>query len=183
MKQASIFVFGLTFAFATIPTISYAQTAPGATRIVSEQECTIAKETITSNAETSTALKVKRSVQYDAIKEQLYKVQLSATKAQYIKLDALLTARDTLTAKLGAYNAQAQVYETALKATLAAPCSEDSSQFANAVISARTELVTLRESAVAVKAAVKENALPALKEYAKWLGANAPSTNSTEGNS
>jgi len=170
LKRASTYLISLALVIALLPLSTHAQTPPE--EPVADEGCTVAKQRITTHAVAAAAALADHSAKYTDMKNRIDTVVLSATEAKYIDIKKLTTTRDTVTASLGAYTAQAKVYATALETAQAAECGDDVDQFTDSLKLARTELATLRNQSLTVKTAVKQSAAPALRSYATWLKAN-----------
>ncbi|MFZ1302211.1 MAG: hypothetical protein WAQ27_06600 [Candidatus Microsaccharimonas sp.] len=168
IKQAGIYTIALAFALSILPVTSYAQSS-------TEARCTVAIEKITARVAAVTKLQTERTAKYEVIKTQVDAFISKATAAQYPNVAELTTAREAVKLKVDDYAAQGEVYKKALETIQATPCGDASGDFIGAILAARTELVTLREDNLAVKQSIKQEAVPALRNYAAWL-----KTNSTE---
>ncbi|MDB5180711.1 MAG: hypothetical protein JWO54_471 [Candidatus Saccharibacteria bacterium] len=167
IKQAGIFVLGLALSFALIPVSTYAQTAIQPP--VTEARCTIARERITTHIANITTLQTDRATLQTSITNRINAYITTATDAGYPDISELTTARDSVTKAISTYTIQAAAYKTALNKVESTPCGEGTGEFVIAVNSARTELINLRTKSAAVKTAVKQEAVPALYDYAAWL--------------
>ena len=171
MKRTGISVLGLALVISLIPVASYAQTATE--EPVNSEGCIMAKARIATHATAVTTLQTERTAKYATIKSKVDTFVSSATEANYTDIAKLTAARDTVTTAISDYATQAKVYATTLEKAQAAPCGEGTGEFISALAIARAELKTLRTDGLAVKTAAKQNAVPALREYATWLKANA----------
>lgn len=174
MKRTSTLVLVMAFVIALLPVSTYAQTATETP--TSDDACAAAKKRIGTHASAISVLYTDHSAKYTTMKGRIDTLVSSATKTAYTDISSLTAARDTVTTALSAYNTQSAVYTTALETAQAAPCGEEQGEFTAALIVARTELVTLRDNAATVKASIKQNTAPALRNYATWLKANTTTT-------
>ena len=170
MKQNAILIVGLAFVIALLPVSTYAQNA--SENDASNAICNTAKKRVASHAAAISKLQADHSAKYAALKGRVDTLITSATAAQYTGIDKLTAARDSVATSLAAFEAQAKLYKTALDATQVPACGEQTGDFLSAVEAARVELTSLRSSGLAVKMTIKQNAVPALREYATWLKDN-----------
>ena len=68
------------------------------------------------------------------------------------------------------------VIETSLEKTQAVPCTQ-TTEFARALTVSRAELVKLRTANTSVKTSIKQDAVPAMQNYAAWLKTNTAKVN------
>lgn len=182
MKRTSTLVLVMALVIALIPVPSYAQsttdepTTTDATTSTTADACALAKKRVAAHATAISALQTDHSAKYATMKARVNTLLATATRAKYTDVTSLTAARDTITTALSAYNAQAKVYEASLEVTQAAPCGEEAGEFTPALTISRAELVTLRNTALAVKASFKQTTVPALRDYANWLKATANTT-------
>jgi len=169
-KRTSLLVLGLAFAIALLPASTYAVTLTN--EPAPKTDCTIAKKRIATHTTAVLALQADHNAKYTTMKGRVDTLISTATAAKYTGISKLTAARDSISTALSAYTAQTEVYKTALETAQAAPCGEGTGEFIDALTAARTELKTLRDDGLSVKLAFKQNAAPALREYATWLKDN-----------
>lgn len=188
----SAFVLALTFttapAFAVVeteepkPTTTTTTTKETPTQATKETpRCTTAETRIKKQLTTIQTVREARSKVYKNTLERVEKVIASAKERTYdtTKLDAALVAAQTA---YDSFVTNSTNYETALTSTQTYACGNSEGQFANALATARTELTTLRTSAATLRSTIREQLVPAVKEYAVWLKAQASTkTSTTEG--
>jgi len=174
MKRTSTLVLVMAFVVALFPVSTYAQTATETP--TSDEACATAKKRISTHASAISVVYTDHSAKYATMKGRIDTLVSSATKTAYTDISSLTAARDTVSTALSAYNTQSTVYTAALETAQAATCGEEQGEFTPALTAARTELVTLRDDAAAVKASIIQNAAPALRNYATWLKANTTTT-------
>jgi len=178
IKRTSISVLGFALVISLIPLTTHAQTATE--QPVAENRCSIAKQKIATHAAAVTTAQTEHTAQYAAIKSKIDTLVSSATEAKYDAVDKLTIARDSVTKAISDYAYQAKIYNTSLVTAQSAVCGEGAGEFVSALATARIELASLRTNSTAVKAAVKENAVPALRDYAAWLKQNTVTTQGNE---
>lgn len=171
IKQASIYVLGLVLAVSLLPLSSYAQTA--ADQTITESRCATAQAKIATRITAISTLQTERATKYATITDRINTFITSATLAKYTNVSKLTDARNSVTRAMSDFTTQATVYKTALQKAESTTCGNNGGEFVTALMSARTELVTLRTDSVAVKSAVTKQAVPALREYATWLKTNS----------
>lgn len=181
MNRTSVFVLGLAFVIALLPVSTYAQTVtnepatnePNSNQGITNRACTVAKQRIATRASNTATILTDHSAKYTTMKGRVDTLISTAIKAEYSDASTLTAARNSVTSALSGYNAQVKVFIASLEVAQLAPCGEEEGEFTSALNTARTELTTLRETALTVKAAIKQNAVPALRDYATWLKASA----------
>lgn len=174
MKRIAISTLGLALVISLVPVTSYAQTTTE--RSVATQRCTMAKQKIATHTAAIAATQANHATKYTTIQQRVDTLVSSAVKANYTAIEKLTAARNSVTKAITDYTTQATVYTTALATAQSAACGEGTGEFMSALATARTELKALRVSSAAVKTVVKQNAIPALRDYATWLKTNADST-------
>jgi len=174
MKRIGMSTLGLALVISLVPVTTYAQTTTE--RSVATQRCTMAKQKIATHTAAIAAAQADHATKYATIQQRVDALVSSAAKANYTGIDKLTTARDSVAKAITSYTTQASVYTTALATAQSAACGEGTGEFMSALATARTELKTLRASGAAVKTAVKQNAVPALRDYATWLKTTTSST-------
>jgi len=163
-------VLGLALVVALLPVSSYAQSTTE--EPVSEEGCTMAKAKIATHATAVTATQTDHVKKYAAIKDSIDTLVSSATAAEYTDIATLTTARDNVTIAINNYATVSKTYSTTLEKVQSSVCGEEAGQFTDLLASARTELTSVRSSALTVKTTVTQSAVPALRDYASWLKAS-----------
>jgi hypothetical protein len=174
MKKTSIFVLGLALVIALLPVSSYAQTPTE--EPISEEGCTMAKQKIALHSTAATTAQNDHTAKFTRLKSDIDTLVSSATAAKYPDIDTLATARDNVTIAMNTYTAQAKTYAMTLDKTQKAVCGEEAGQFTDTLATARTELIAIRNSSLAIKTAVTKSVVPALRDYASWLKASSDTT-------
>ncbi len=197
-KRLYIAVTALVFAFSFTAAPAFAIEEPERTTTTTKETPTTTKETPTTATKESPrcttaegrikkqlstiqTVREARAKVYQNTLEKAKKIISSAKEKTYdtTKLDAALLSAQT------AYDnfiTTSTNYETALTSTQTYACGNSEGQFVNALTTARTELTTLRTSAMTLKSTIREKLVPALKEYATWLRAQSETkTSTTEG--
>ena len=174
IKLASISVLGLALAVSLIPISAFAQTP--AQQAEAEARCTTAKTKLAAKITSVTTLQTERTNQYTSINERVNRLVVSSAEANYLDTQKLTTAHDAVKKSIDAYSAQATAYKTSLEKTQAVPCTQ-TTEFTRALTVSRAELVKLRTANTSVKTSIKQDAVPAMQNYAAWLKTNTAKVN------
>ncbi len=155
-------VFTAAVAFLA-PSVALAQ------QTVTEPRCTVAKARIQNLATTMTQVKEQRLKIYNGIAAQTDALVTSAETAGY-DVTALKASRDNVQASIATYSNATTAYETALSEVQQAACEQTDTAYLAALTDARTKLVATRTAQTALRSAVLDEVVPALRAYASWLG-------------
>lgn len=150
---------------------SVAQPAAGA-------QCAVAENNLKLRLSTIQTLRETRTEVYQTILDKADDIIKSA-KDNGASTTKLTAAKTSVQSAFTTDSTNATNYETSLRSAQDYACNENDNQFTNALVTARTELTSLRASSSTLKAAVLDQLVPAIKDYAKSL---TPSTSSTESN-
>jgi hypothetical protein len=134
--------------------------------------CNIAQARLNTRITRVDTFKQLQSEKYATLQER---IDALVTKAQATEYDtaALEAAQTTIEKKVTAYTAAAAAYTTALLATKNLSCGESDGAFATSVLASREALIKTRQAAQEVRKAFREEAIPALKDYAAWIKDNS----------
>ena len=171
MKHAGMFILGLAVVGSLVPATVFAQTTTSPPASTTDARCTVAKERIAVLAPKVSTLQTERTNQYTSINDRVSRFITSSTAAKYTDVAKLTTAHDSVKQSIEAYSTQASKYKGALEKVQSIPCTQ-MNEFTVALTTARSELTKLRTSNTAVKTAIKQQAVPALQNYATWLKTN-----------
>jgi hypothetical protein len=171
-KSIRIGLIVATAVFAGIlaaPLVS-AQTTP-TTRSQSIR-CSIAQARLNTRITRVDTVKQLQSEKYATLQTRIDTLVTNAQATEY-DTAALEAAQTTITDKITAYTAAATSYTTVLLATKNLSCGESDGAFATSVLASREALIKTRQAAQEVRQAFREEAIPALKDYATWLKDNS----------
>ena len=171
MKHAGIFVLGLAVVGSLVPATVFAQTTTTPPVATADARCTTAKERIAPLIAKVSTLQTERTNQYTSINDRVNRFTTSSIAAKYSDAAKLTSAHDSVKQSIEAYSVQATRYKASLDKAQSIPCTQ-MNEFTATLTNARSELVKLRNSNTAVKTAIKEQAVPALQNYATWLKTN-----------
>ena len=130
--------------------------------------CTVAKARLTARTtsfETANTARIRAYTQlqtdYDAVIER-------AANTTY-DTAALKAAQTAIDEKLDAYTTAAAEYVRTLATAKDTACADTDTPFTTALSAARTALSEVRTANLATRTTFREQAIPALKDYAEWV--------------
>ncbi len=141
----------------------YAQTAAS-----ESARCKIATTRLDLRITNVEKVKTTQSAVYVQTKTRLDTLLTSATESGY-DIAALTAARDSVKTKIDAYTEKATTYTAALTTAKSLTCGESDGAFTTALTGARAALLATRTAALEVRTTFKQQAVPALNDYAAWL--------------
>jgi hypothetical protein len=172
-KSIRIGLIAATAVFAGIMAapLASAQTPSLTTRSQSVR-CNIAQARLNTRITRVDTVKQLQSKKYTALQTR---IDTLVTEAQATEYDtaAHKAAQSAITDKINAYTTAAAAFTTALLATKNLSCGESDGAFATSVLASREALIKTRQAAQEVRKAFREEAIPALKDYAAWLKDNS----------
>jgi hypothetical protein len=143
-----------------------AQTTP--TERSQSVRCSIAQARLNTRITRVDAVKQTHTETYTALQTRFDAVVTAAGETEYDTVE-LEAAQAAITAKITTFTTAASAYTTALLATKNLSCGESDGAFATSVLASREALMEVRLASLDVRQTFREQAIPALKDYAAWL--------------
>lgn len=158
--------------FAAPQVSAQAQEAP-----VQSARCAVAEARLELRVTRVGAARENHAQIYSSIKSRLDTVVENATSAGYDTTD-LVAARDSVQQEITTFTEKSDAYYQILTETKNLACGNSDGEFVASLADARLAMVELRTASIAVKTTVRQEAIPAVKDYAAWLKEQATSTQS-----
>lgn len=130
--------------------------------------CSIAQARLNTRITRVDGVKQTHTERYNTLKMRFDAVITSAEESEY-DTTALKTAQAAVADKITVFTTAAVAYNTALLATKNLSCGESDGAFATSLLASREALVDVRSASIDVRQTFREQAIPALKDYATWL--------------
>jgi hypothetical protein len=133
--------------------------------------CSIAQARLNTRITRVDAVKQTHTEKYTTLQTRFDALVTAAEETEY-DTTALKAAQTAVTDKITSFTDAAGAYTAALLATKNLSCGESNSAFATSLLASREALIEARSASSDVRQTFREQALPALKDYATWLKDN-----------
>jgi hypothetical protein len=133
--------------------------------------CSIAQARLNTRITRVDAIKQTHTEKYATLQTRFDALVAAAEETEY-DTTALLAAQAAVADKIIVFTDAAGAYTTALLATKNLSCGESDGAFATSVLASREALIEARLASLDVRKTFREQAIPALKDYATWLKDN-----------
>lgn len=174
-KFIMVTVIAITVVTATL----FTGTSTSAQTVTESARCSVAQARIATQLARVEATKTTQIKAYNDVKARIDTLLSNAVAASYTNIAALTAARDAVQAKIVTYTEKATAYSTALGAAQSLTCGKAEGDFAKAIISSRAALLEVRTASLDVRTTLRNEAIPALRDYAAWLKERSTTTEET----